>query len=245
MHRFMPSLAVDRDGNMALGYSTSNSTSKPAMKYAGRLATDPIEHLPQSEQVLIQGAGTQFGNCGGGPCSRWGDYAAMTLDPDGCRFWFTGEYYAADGLDYQTRTGSFAFPSCTPVSSTEYPSRNGQGRRVQPHQRRDGHARRPNDNHGHHRLLLIHGSAARHVSERDRHSPRVRSEHGIQHRPRGHGDHDAGLRPDRVPGSRLPDGYDTAGLPVGRVGKHGWHHRARGCEARRAGPRSAERESRG
>ena len=29
IHRFMPSLAVDRAGNMALGYSTSSSTTKP------------------------------------------------------------------------------------------------------------------------------------------------------------------------------------------------------------------------
>ena len=35
MHRFMPSLAVDRAGNMALGYSTSSATTKPAIKYAG------------------------------------------------------------------------------------------------------------------------------------------------------------------------------------------------------------------
>lgn len=109
MHRFMPSLAVDRDGNMALGYSTSSSTTKPAIKYAGRLATDPVNTLGQTEQVLIQGTGTQVGT------SRWGDYSAMTLDPDGCTFWYTNEYYAVDGLSYLTRIGSFAFPSCTPV----------------------------------------------------------------------------------------------------------------------------------
>ena len=35
----------------------------------------------------------------------------MTLDPDGCTFWYTNEYYAVDGLNHQTRIGSFAFPS--------------------------------------------------------------------------------------------------------------------------------------
>jgi hypothetical protein len=117
IHRFMPSLAIDRIGDMALGYSTSSSTTKPAIKYAGRLVADPTNTLGQTEQVLIQGTGTQSGNCGGSPCTRWGDYSAMSLDPDGCRFWYTNEYYAVDGLNDLTRIGSFAFPQCTPVVS--------------------------------------------------------------------------------------------------------------------------------
>ncbi len=117
IYRFIPSLAVDRAGNMALGYSTSNSTSKPAIKYAGRFASDPVNTLGQSEQVLIQGTGTQTGNCGGSACTRWGDYAAMSLDPDGCTFWLTSMYYAVDGLNDLTRIGSFKFPAptCTPL----------------------------------------------------------------------------------------------------------------------------------
>ena len=114
LYRFMPSLAVDRAGNMALGYSTSSSTTKPAIMYAGRLATDPANTFSQTEQVLIQGGGTQTGSCGG-TCARWGDYSAMTLDPDGCTFWYTNEYYAVDGLNDLTRIGAFSFPSCTPV----------------------------------------------------------------------------------------------------------------------------------
>ncbi|HEY0174093.1 MAG TPA: Ig-like domain repeat protein [Pyrinomonadaceae bacterium] len=111
MHRFMPSLAVDRMGDMALGYSTSSSTTKPAIKYAGRLAADPVNTFSQTEQVLIQGTGTQVGT------SRWGDYTAMSLDPDGCTFWYTNEYYILDGFNYQTRIGSFAFPGCVPVGA--------------------------------------------------------------------------------------------------------------------------------
>ena len=117
MHRFMPSLAVDRAGNMALGYTTSSSTTKPAIKYAGRLATDPINTFSQTEQVLVQGAGTQTGNCGGAPCTRWGDYSAMSLDPDGCKFWYTNMYYPVDGLDHHTYIGSFNLPQCTTVGN--------------------------------------------------------------------------------------------------------------------------------
>ncbi|HJQ31943.1 MAG TPA: Ig-like domain repeat protein [Pyrinomonadaceae bacterium] len=116
IYRFMPSLAVDRAGDMALGYSTSSSTTKPAIKYAGRLATDPVNTFSQTEQVLIQGTGTQTGSCNG-TCTRWGDYSAMSLDPDGCTFWYTNMYYIADGLNHQTRIGAFAYPQCTPVGA--------------------------------------------------------------------------------------------------------------------------------
>ncbi|HSX61614.1 MAG TPA: carboxypeptidase-like regulatory domain-containing protein, partial [Tahibacter sp.] len=117
MHRFIPSLAINRAGDMALGYTTSSSTTKPALKYAGRLASDPINTFSQTEQTLVQGDGTQVGTCAGVTCTRWGEYSAMSLDPDGCTFWMTGEYYAADGLNYQTRIGSFSYPSCTTVGA--------------------------------------------------------------------------------------------------------------------------------
>ncbi len=116
IHRFMVSTAVDRDGNMALGYSASSGTLFPALRYAGRLATDPVNTIPQTETSLIEGTGSQSGTCGG-TCNRWGDYSAMTLDVDGCTFWYTNEYYQVTGLNDNTRIGSFAFPSCTPVTT--------------------------------------------------------------------------------------------------------------------------------
>jgi len=116
-YRYVPSLAVDRAGNMAMGYTTSNSTTNPGIKYAGRLSTDPVNTFSQTEQTLIQGTGTQTGNCGGSTCTRWGDYTAMTLDPDGCTFWYTNEYYAVSGLNDLTRIGSFKFATCTQFGS--------------------------------------------------------------------------------------------------------------------------------
>ncbi|HKF41997.1 MAG TPA: carboxypeptidase-like regulatory domain-containing protein, partial [Thermoanaerobaculia bacterium] len=116
MNRFLPSVAVDRAGNMVIGYSTSNSSTKPAIQYAGRLAGDPVNSLPQTEQLLRQGLGTQTGSCSG-TCTRWGDYSAAALDPDGCTLWLTNEYYDKDGLSWLTRIGAFQYPSCTPVGS--------------------------------------------------------------------------------------------------------------------------------
>ena len=107
-NRWMGSLAVDGSGNMALGYSVSSSTMYPSIRYAGRLVSDPLNILGQAEQSLIEGTGAQNGGSG-----RWGDYSAMTIDPvDDCTFWYTTEYYAATGKDWQTRIGSFKYPSC-------------------------------------------------------------------------------------------------------------------------------------
>jgi uncharacterized repeat protein (TIGR01451 family) len=109
--RFMPSLAVNREGDMAIGYSAVSSTLFPAIRYAGRLSSDVINTLPQTESSLIEGTGAQNNN------SRWGDYSAMSLDPDGCTFWYTNEYYITTGGNWQTRIGSFRLPDCTTVSS--------------------------------------------------------------------------------------------------------------------------------
>ena len=65
--RFMPSLAVDRRGDMAMGYSATNARLNPAIRYAGRLAGDPVNSITQTEQTLIEGTGTQSGDCGSSP----------------------------------------------------------------------------------------------------------------------------------------------------------------------------------
>ena len=117
VHRYMVSTAVDRAGNMALGYTASNSTLNPAIRYAGRLATDPPNAITFSEASIIEGTGSQSGNCGPAACGRWGDYSAMSLDVDGCTFWYTNEYYQVNGLNDRTRIASFAFPECSPAAS--------------------------------------------------------------------------------------------------------------------------------
>jgi hypothetical protein len=106
---------------MALGYSASSATLNPEIRYAGRLASDPLNTLPQGEATLTVGGGSQSGTCGGGTCIRWGDYSAMSLDPDGCTFWYTQEYYAATGLNWHTRVGAFRFDAA-PSPDTCVPS---------------------------------------------------------------------------------------------------------------------------
>jgi hypothetical protein len=108
-HRWMGSVAMDSAGNIAVGYSTSGPSVFPSVRYAGRLASDPPGELSQGETELIAGGGVQTT-----PSRRWGDYSMMTVDPtDDCTFWYTQEYYATTSeLGWQTRIGSFKFPSC-------------------------------------------------------------------------------------------------------------------------------------
>ena len=111
-HRWMGSIAMDKDGNIALGYSVSSTSTFPSIRYTGRLAGDPLGTMPQGEATLISGSGVQTHSSG-----RWGDYSMMSVDPvDDCTFWYTQEYYAVSGsASWQTRIGEFRFPSCGEV----------------------------------------------------------------------------------------------------------------------------------
>ena len=111
-HFWMGSLALDRQGNMALGYSASSLTSFPDIRYATRLAGDPLGSFG-SEVILMDGGGSQTGS------NRWGDYSAMSVDPvDDCTFWYTNEYYPISSSNgWHTRIGQFVLPGCRPVEA--------------------------------------------------------------------------------------------------------------------------------
>jgi hypothetical protein len=117
-NRWMGSIAQDNQGNIALGFSLSSLTNFPSIHYAGRLTTDPPGTLGQGEATLIDGTGVQRSTT-----NRWGDYSSMTIDPaDDCTFWFTEEYYTLAGqvsstVGWQTRVGSFKYPSCAAAPS--------------------------------------------------------------------------------------------------------------------------------
>ncbi len=109
-HRWMGSVAMDGNGNVALGFSISSSSTFPSIRYAGRLAVDPSGQMSQGETELIAGSGAQTLR------NRWGDYSMMGVDPvDQCTFWYTQEYYTTTTSNdlWQTRIGSFKFQSCT------------------------------------------------------------------------------------------------------------------------------------
>jgi hypothetical protein len=114
VHRWMGSVAQDKKGNMAVGYSVVNGTTVfPGIRYTGRLAGDPLGQLTLGEGVIINGSGVQTTTN-----SRWGDYTSLNIDPvDDCTFWYVNEYYTAAGqasspAGWQTRIASFKLPGC-------------------------------------------------------------------------------------------------------------------------------------
>jgi hypothetical protein len=66
---------LDKVGEIAVGYSVSSNTMHPAIRYTGRVPTDPLGTL-ESEATIIQGTGSQLRNL-----NRWGDYSSMAIDP--------------------------------------------------------------------------------------------------------------------------------------------------------------------
>jgi len=100
-HRWMGSVAMDGDGNIALGYSVSSPTLFPAIRYAARSPFDAPGTL-QSETTLMAGTASQTST------NRWGDYSSMNVDPsDDTTFWYTNEYLTNSAQEWRTRIGTF------------------------------------------------------------------------------------------------------------------------------------------
>jgi hypothetical protein len=107
--RWLGSIAMDVNGNIALGFGVSGTNMFPSIHYAGRRPNDPLGTLPLGEISLIDGGGFQH------TYTNFGDYSQMTIDPtDDCTFWYTGTYYPMTNTpnDWHTRIGSFRFANC-------------------------------------------------------------------------------------------------------------------------------------
>ncbi len=118
-HRWMASAAMDAAGNLAVAYNASSTTIYPSIRYAARLAGDPLGTLAQGEQDILAGVGSQTSTS-----SRWGDYSNLSVDPNGCTFWATLEYSNQGTMlstaPWRTRIAAFTLPGC--VSAPTPPS---------------------------------------------------------------------------------------------------------------------------
>jgi Cep192 domain 4 len=108
-YRWMGSMAEDQNGDIALGYSASSSTVNPAIRFTGRVPSDPAGTM-ESEASILESVGSQSPGL-----ARWGDYTAMQVDPsDDCTFWYVDQYEKATGTyNWHTGIASFAFSACT------------------------------------------------------------------------------------------------------------------------------------
>jgi hypothetical protein len=106
-YRWMPSIAMDKKGNIGVGYSFGGTPNFAGQRFAARLANDPKGTLSLHETVLVDGEASQTTTL------RWEDYTTTAIDPsDDCTFWYVGDYLKKGVASYSTRIGSFRLPGC-------------------------------------------------------------------------------------------------------------------------------------
>jgi hypothetical protein len=109
---WMGSIAMDKAGDIAVGFSKSSSTTHPGLAFTGRILSDPLGTL-EAAATIFTGAGSQTGGSANG-ANRWGDYSSLVLDPaNDCTFWYVNQYIPSNGsFNFHTRLASFRFPGC-------------------------------------------------------------------------------------------------------------------------------------
>ena len=106
-YRWMASPAIDRRGNIGIGYSFGGTPHYPGQGFAARLVDDPLGALTLRETILVEGEGSQTNTL------RWEDYTQTAMDPaDDCTIWYVGDYLKAEAESYSTRIGAFRIPGC-------------------------------------------------------------------------------------------------------------------------------------
>ena len=110
--RWMASPAMDRFGNIGIGYSFGGTPHFPGQRFAGRLADDPPGQLTLQETILAEGEASQTNTI------RWEDYSQTAVDPsDDCTIWYVGDYLKKDATTYSTRIGAFRMTGCQSASA--------------------------------------------------------------------------------------------------------------------------------
>ncbi len=113
LHRWMGSVAYNKDGDIALAYNASSSSVYPGLRYTGRKAADPLNTMTVAEGVLKAGTGSATGY------SRYGDYNHLVSDPSTNEFWFTAMYNTAN--PWSTWVSSFTLGASNPPPPVECP----------------------------------------------------------------------------------------------------------------------------
>jgi len=105
-YRWMASPAIDRMGNIGIGYSFGGTPNFAGQRFAGRLANDPLGLLTLKETILVEGEAAQN-------VMRWEDYTQTAVDPsDDCTLWYVGDYVKKGETNYSSKIGAFRFPGC-------------------------------------------------------------------------------------------------------------------------------------
>ena len=102
----MASPAIDRFGNIGIGYSFGGTPNFAGQRFTGRLSNDPLGQLTLREIVLAEGEAAQN-------AMRWQDYTQTAIDPsDDCTIWYVGDYLKKGATSYSSRIGAFRLSGC-------------------------------------------------------------------------------------------------------------------------------------
>ena len=106
--RWMGSPAIDKHGNIGIGYSFGDANTFVGQRFAARTPNDRLGHLSLLEAILIDGEAAQTSTM------RWQDYTQTAIDPeDDCTIWYVGDYLKKGAESYSTRIGAFRLPGCS------------------------------------------------------------------------------------------------------------------------------------
>jgi hypothetical protein len=105
-YRWMASPAIDRLGNIGIGYSFGGTPNFAGQRFAGRRTNDPRGQLTLQENVLVAGEASQTG-------MRWEDYTQTAVDPgDDCTIWYVGDYLKKGETNYTSKIAGLRLPGC-------------------------------------------------------------------------------------------------------------------------------------
>jgi hypothetical protein len=105
-YRWMGSPAIDRFGNIGIGYSFGGTPNYAGQRFAARRANDPPGKLTLRETALVEGEAAQN-------AMRWEDYTQTAIDPsDDCTIWYVGDYLKKGETNYSSRIGAYRLPGC-------------------------------------------------------------------------------------------------------------------------------------
>lgn len=127
-HTFYPSVMVDCQLNMAMGFSASNAAIFCGAYYTTRLVSDPAGTV--SATGTLQAGLDDYKRFFSGPRNRWGDYSGIAICPRGeADFWVFNEYAGIGGTAgagsqgaedgrWVTKVGTFRVKAPTGVGDT-------------------------------------------------------------------------------------------------------------------------------
>lgn len=118
--RYVPSISVNGNGDIAMGFTRSSLEINPSIWLTGRRHDDEPGTMSYGEIELFRGL-NYANNYGSQGRNRWGDYASMMVDPiDDSTFWFTSMYplYNTTPGNWSTRIIAFNLSdeACMPLA---------------------------------------------------------------------------------------------------------------------------------